>query len=196
MIKLRHLAAASAVALSLGIAAPPASASTTSSDPAAASPSATPSPTPTVAQDVTIVGSTVQTRYGPLQLSVTFAGADITAVQALQAPSWHGESRQINAYAIPILTQEAVAADSASIDAVSGATVTTQAYRQSLQSTRYLEPFAERIELPRRARAEHLAVWTQRYAARLEHYCCKAPYQWFNFYDFWACPSGGASGRT
>jgi predicted LPLAT superfamily acyltransferase/glycosyltransferase involved in cell wall biosynthesis len=60
----------------------------------------------------------------------------------------------------------------------------------------YLEPFAERIELPRKARAEHLAVWTQRYAARLEHYCCKAPYQWFNFYDFWACPSGGASGRT
>ena len=117
-------------------ATPPASAGTTSSDPAssAASPSATPSPTPTVAQDVTIVGSTVQTRYGPLQVSVTFAGADITAVQALQAPSWHGESRQINAYAIPILTQEAVAADSASIDAVSGATVTTQAYRQSLQS--------------------------------------------------------------
>ncbi|GAB6849477.1 glycosyltransferase family 2 protein [Paraburkholderia kururiensis] len=60
----------------------------------------------------------------------------------------------------------------------------------------YFESFAERIELPRRDRARHLAVWAQRYAARLEHYCCKAPYQWFNFYDFWARPSGGANGRT
>lgn len=60
----------------------------------------------------------------------------------------------------------------------------------------YFEPFAERIELPRRDRAEHLAAWAQRYAARLEYYCRKAPYQWFNFYDFWARPSGGARGRT
>jgi predicted LPLAT superfamily acyltransferase/glycosyltransferase involved in cell wall biosynthesis len=62
----------------------------------------------------------------------------------------------------------------------------------------YFEPFAERIELPRRERAQHLAAWAQRYAARLEHYCRKAPYQWFNFFDFWARPNGngGANGRT
>lgn len=72
----------------------------------------------------------------------------------------------------------------------------------------YFEPFAERIELPRRERAQHIAAWAQRYAARLEHYCRKAPYQWFNFFDFWAhaprvVPSGtagqangGANGRT
>ncbi|WP_175151104.1 glycosyltransferase family 2 protein [Paraburkholderia ultramafica] len=60
----------------------------------------------------------------------------------------------------------------------------------------YFEPFAERIELPRRERAQHLATWTQRYAARLEHYCRKAPYQWFNFFDFWASPKRGANGRT
>jgi predicted LPLAT superfamily acyltransferase len=59
----------------------------------------------------------------------------------------------------------------------------------------YFEPFAERIELPRRERAQHLAAWAQRYATRLEHYCRKAPYQWFNFFDFWARPSGGADGR-
>jgi len=59
----------------------------------------------------------------------------------------------------------------------------------------YFEPFAERIQLPRRERAAHLAAWAQRYAARLEHYCRKAPYQWFNFYDFWAHPSGGAHDR-
>lgn len=60
----------------------------------------------------------------------------------------------------------------------------------------YFEPFAERIELPRRERAEQLAAWTQRYAERLEHYCRKAPYQWFNFFDFWARPGGDANGRT
>ncbi|QGZ57012.1 glycosyltransferase family 2 protein [Paraburkholderia acidiphila] len=59
----------------------------------------------------------------------------------------------------------------------------------------YFEPFAERIDLPRRGRAEHIAAWAQRFASRLEHYCRKAPYQWFNFYDFWARPSGGANGR-
>jgi predicted LPLAT superfamily acyltransferase len=69
----------------------------------------------------------------------------------------------------------------------------------------YFEPFAERIDLPRRERAQHLAAWAQRYAARLEHYCRKAPFQWFNFFDFWARtpralpsthPNGGANGRT
>ncbi|SMG16929.1 glycosyltransferase family 2 protein [Paraburkholderia susongensis] len=60
----------------------------------------------------------------------------------------------------------------------------------------YFEPFAERIELPRRERAQHLAAWAQRYAVRLEHYCRKAPYQWFNFFDFWASPRRGANGRT
>jgi predicted LPLAT superfamily acyltransferase len=59
----------------------------------------------------------------------------------------------------------------------------------------YFEPFAERIELPRRGREQHLSAWAQRYATRLEHYCRKAPYQWFNFFDFWARPSGGAHGR-
>jgi uncharacterized protein with FMN-binding domain len=83
---------------------------------------------------VTIVGSTVQTRYGPVQLSVTFSGTKIADVQALQSPSWHGESVQINAYAIPVLNQEAISAGSAKIDSVSGATFTSDAYKQSLQS--------------------------------------------------------------
>lgn len=60
----------------------------------------------------------------------------------------------------------------------------------------YFEHFADEIVLPRRGRAEHIAQWTRRYAARLEYFCCKAPYQWFNFFDFWARPSGGANGRT
>lgn len=83
---------------------------------------------------VTVVGSTVQTPYGPLQLSVTFNGSKIADVQALQYPNWHGESVRINQYAIPQLNQEAVAANSANINGISGATFTSEAYAQSLQS--------------------------------------------------------------
>lgn len=83
---------------------------------------------------VTVVGSTVQTPYGPLQLSVTFNGSKISNVQALQYPNWHGYSVQLNQYAIPQLNQQAVAANSANINGVSGATFTSQAYMQSLQS--------------------------------------------------------------
>lgn len=82
----------------------------------------------------TIVGSTVQTPYGPLQVSVTFTNGKISAVKALQTPNRHGTSVQINAYATPILAKEAVAANSANIDTVSGATFTSEAYAQSLQS--------------------------------------------------------------
>ncbi|MBI5245227.1 MAG: hypothetical protein HY922_16315 [Elusimicrobia bacterium] len=49
----------------------------------------------------------------------------------------------------------------------------------------YAEEFADRIVLPRRSRDERLDYLLRRYALRLEFYCRKAPYQWFNFYDFW-----------
>lgn len=49
----------------------------------------------------------------------------------------------------------------------------------------FCEPFAERIELPRAARADALRAVVQRYAERLEHYARRAPDNWFNFHDFW-----------
>lgn len=49
----------------------------------------------------------------------------------------------------------------------------------------WLEPFAERLELPRGARREALAAHTARYAARLEKFVRIDPFQWFNFHDFW-----------
>lgn len=49
----------------------------------------------------------------------------------------------------------------------------------------HFEPFAERIELPRKQREATLVELTRRYAERLAHHCRQAPLQWFNFYDFW-----------
>lgn len=49
-----------------------------------------------------------------------------------------------------------------------------------------MEPFAERIILPRAERKQALQGYVKRYAARLEHYARAMPYQWFNFFDFWA----------
>ncbi|WP_421740373.1 FMN-binding protein [Cellulomonas sp.] len=88
----------------------------------------------TTSDTVTIVGSSVQTRYGPVQVSVTITAGQITDVQALQVPGGHHESVQINARATPILAQEVVDAQSAQIDTVSGATYTSEAYAESVQS--------------------------------------------------------------
>jgi predicted LPLAT superfamily acyltransferase len=50
----------------------------------------------------------------------------------------------------------------------------------------YIEPFAERIALPREGRTAATAAWASRYAARLAAYAARFPLQWYNFYDFWA----------
>ncbi len=60
----------------------------------------------------------------------------------------------------------------------------------------YLEPFAERIDLPRRDRLTHLQAYMQRYAKRLEQYCLQAPEQWFNFYDFWQATASLSSDKA
>ena len=56
--------------------------------------------------------------------------------------------------------------------------------------TVYFEHFADRIELPRRNRAEFLAGLAARYAQRLEYYCLRSPMQFYNFFDFWSSPPG------
>ena len=50
----------------------------------------------------------------------------------------------------------------------------------------FVEPFAERIHLPRRERDAAAAAWAARYAARLADYAARFPLQWYNFYDFWS----------
>ncbi|GAA0926047.1 FMN-binding protein [Streptomyces thermoalcalitolerans] len=85
------------------------------------------------AQARTVTGKAVQTPYGPVQVRITVSGGKITKAEAVQAPQG-GTSGQKTQLAVPRLNQAAVAAGSADIDAVSGATYTSNGYRQSLQS--------------------------------------------------------------
>ncbi|GAA1895382.1 FMN-binding protein [Actinomadura bangladeshensis] len=84
--------------------------------------------------DGTYRGQSVDTRYGPVQVEITMSKGRLTAVRVLRAPSENGRDREIAAMALPRLTQEAVTAGSARIDAVSGATYTSEGYITSLQS--------------------------------------------------------------
>ena len=86
------------------------------------------------AADGTYTGDAAATRYGNVQVQITVSGGQITAAEAIDYPNNDRHDQQINAYAIPILNSEAVAAQSANIDAVSGATVTSDGYITSLQS--------------------------------------------------------------
>jgi predicted LPLAT superfamily acyltransferase len=58
-------------------------------------------------------------------------------------------------------------------------------YRGGRRYDIHFERFAEQIELPRQERESAIQGWVQRYADRLEHHTIQAPYNWFNFYDFW-----------
>ncbi|MFE9998703.1 FMN-binding protein [Streptomyces avermitilis] len=82
----------------------------------------------------TVTGDTVQTRWGPVQVRVTVRNGVITEVTAVAYPQENPKDQEINSYAIPQLRREALAAQSAQIDSVSGATYTSDGYRQSLQS--------------------------------------------------------------
>ncbi|MEV2216131.1 FMN-binding protein [Streptomyces sp. NPDC050997] len=82
----------------------------------------------------TLTGDSVQTRYGPVQVRVTLKSGKLTDVTAVTYPQENPRDQEINAYAIPQLTREALTAQSADIDMVSGATYTSEGYRESLQS--------------------------------------------------------------
>ncbi|MEU2446227.1 FMN-binding protein [Streptomyces althioticus] len=83
--------------------------------------------------DGTVTGDAAQTRYGAVQVRLTVSGGKITKAEAVQAPKG-GQSDQVTSNAVPRLNQAAVRAQSADIDAVSGATYTSAGYKESLQS--------------------------------------------------------------
>jgi uncharacterized protein with FMN-binding domain len=96
----------------------------------------TPAPTQTAttrAQQV-VDGKVVNTRYGPVQVEVTLKGSTITDVQALELPSDRRTSAEISQTVAPWLHDEVLQAQSANIDIISGATYTSTAYAESLQS--------------------------------------------------------------
>ena len=82
----------------------------------------------------TVTGPVVQTRFGPVQIQVSFSNGSIADVQALQLPSDRQRSAQISSYVAPILRQEVLTAQNAQIDLISGATYTSYAYEQSVQA--------------------------------------------------------------
>jgi uncharacterized protein with FMN-binding domain len=82
----------------------------------------------------TVTGDAADTAYGPVQVRITVTNGTLTAVDVVQYPTESPRDVQINSYAIPRLTQEALAAHSARIDMISGATYTSQGYITSLQS--------------------------------------------------------------
>jgi uncharacterized protein with FMN-binding domain len=79
-------------------------------------------------------GAQEMTQYGVVQVQVTITDGRITDVTALQYPNRERRDVEINSYAIPQLRTEVLAAQSAKVDAVSGATYTSDGYLTSLQS--------------------------------------------------------------
>ncbi len=82
----------------------------------------------------TVTGAVETTMYGPMQVKVTLEGQKITNVAVVQETNDGQESQSIDSFSIPKLTAETLAAQSARIDTVSGATQTSTGYIGSLQS--------------------------------------------------------------
>lgn len=134
--------AAPATAASTDSTAVPTTAATTESTTAATTPATTESTTAaTVATtaaatvaDGTYVGDASSNRWGTVQVQVVYSGGQIVDVQILSYPDGDRKSVSINQRALPTLISNSIAAQSADVDTVSGATYTSNSYRDSLQS--------------------------------------------------------------
>ena len=107
-----------------------------SSGSAQPSPGGTPSgsPSPATAPSGTFSGQDVPNRFGDVQVQVIISNGRITDVKALQLPYDRAQSSYISQVAGPMLRDEALHAQSARIDIVSGATYTSDSYAQSLET--------------------------------------------------------------
>lgn len=111
--------------------------SSSSSAPSTNTSGTTSSPSSTaIAQykDGTYTGSVADAYYGNVQVAVVISGGKITAVNFLQYPNTHSTSMMINQQVMPYLQQEAIQAQSSNVQIISGATFTSQAFAQSLDS--------------------------------------------------------------
>jgi uncharacterized protein with FMN-binding domain len=85
-------------------------------------------------KDGSYTGTSVQTRYGEIQVAVTVSGGRITDVTTPTLQGYDGRSQRINGQAAPLLKQEVLQAQSAKVSMISGATFTSEGYLTSLQS--------------------------------------------------------------
>jgi uncharacterized protein with FMN-binding domain len=118
------------------VASAPAAQPPASEEPVADAP-ATPTPTPTPANrpaDGTFTGPTVPTRYGDVQVRIAVSGGRLADVSTLRMPDDRARSAEITQYVTPVLRSEAIQAQSARIDIISGATLTSEAYAESLDA--------------------------------------------------------------
>ncbi|MBO3753118.1 FMN-binding protein [Streptosporangiaceae bacterium NEAU-GS5] len=90
--------------------------------------------TPSTSAATTVAGDTADTRWGPVQVKITVSDGKITDVRVPISPDGNRRDIEIARQALPILVQETLDAQSAHIDAVSGATYTSEGYVTSLQS--------------------------------------------------------------
>jgi uncharacterized protein with FMN-binding domain len=87
----------------------------------------------TIKQDGSFTGASYDAYYGRVQVVAIVQGGRLVSVKVLQFPNHSGTSRSINRKALPYLLQEAVAAQSAHVNIISGATLTSRAYARSLR---------------------------------------------------------------
>jgi uncharacterized protein with FMN-binding domain len=99
-------------------------------------PNATPaaSPSPATAVSGSFTGQDFRNRYGDVQVQVIISNGRITDIKALQLPYDRARSAYISQVAGPMLRNEALQAQSARIDIISGATSTSESYAQSLET--------------------------------------------------------------
>ena len=112
---------------------PPASTSPVSSSPVSTSPVNTP-PARAFGADGTYTGDPIQTPHGAVQVEIVVTNQRISDIHIVQCPSDVQHSISICQQATPVLIARSLDAQSANIDSVSGATFTSQGYKQSLQS--------------------------------------------------------------
>jgi uncharacterized protein with FMN-binding domain len=130
-----HRAETATPSAAVAVATPPASSSSSSSGATrSSSPSSSSSSSGSSPSTKTATGDAVLTRYGNVQLKVTIAGGKITKIAPVQLPSNDPKSSEISSSAAPALDQSALTKQDGSVDAVSGATYTSNGYRAALQS--------------------------------------------------------------
>ncbi len=96
--------------------------------------SATPTATISAFKNGTYIGDTTDAFYGKVQVQAVITNGKISDVQFLQFPNASGHTSEVSNQSMPLLKQEAIQSQNANVDVVSGATQTSQAFVQSLQS--------------------------------------------------------------